>query len=39
MLEGEGGDQEGKCGCEGDDGEGIGKRPRGCPRKRWRDPF
>ena len=20
-------------------GEGIGKRPRGCPRKRWRDPF
>ena len=39
MLEGEGGEQEGKCGGKGADREGIGRRPRGCPRKRWRDPF
>ena len=39
MLEGEGGEQEGKCGGKGADREGIEKRLRGRPRKRWGDPF
>ena len=40
MLEGEGGEQEGKCGGKGADrGRNRKERVRGRPRKRWRDPF
>ena len=38
MLEGEGVEQEGSVVEKVLTEEGIGKRPRGRPRKRWRDP-
>ena len=40
MLEGEGGEyRQGSVVEKVLTGEGVGKRPRGWPRKKWRDPF